>query len=149
METSCVLAAYIEKPQGKPTLVPESDKCPAMNTAKMILWRNMTMSKNAKMTNPMKVITGPNTRWSYVNVWEPKSINGGTPKYSISLIIPKSDAKTVTKIEAAIETEVLTIYRKFVMVSLLVVRLLLNLTLQLMTTMIFLTNGGDKLWKQL
>jgi hypothetical protein len=26
--------AYIEKPQGKPTLVPESDKRPAMNTAK-------------------------------------------------------------------------------------------------------------------
>ena len=28
------VAAYIEKPQGKPTLVPESDKRPAMNTAK-------------------------------------------------------------------------------------------------------------------
>ena len=37
--------------------------------------------------NPMKVVTGANTRWSYANVWEPKSINGGTPKYSISLII--------------------------------------------------------------
>lgn len=49
------------------------------------------MSKNVKMTNPMKVITGPNTRWSYANVWEPKSINGGTPKYSVSLTIPKSD----------------------------------------------------------
>ena len=61
------------------------------------------MSKNAKMTNPMKVITGPNTRWSYANVWEPKSINGGTPKYRVSLIIPKSDSKTVAKIEAAIE----------------------------------------------
>ena len=60
-------------------------------------------SKNAKMTNPMKVITGPNTRWSYANVWEPKSINGGTPKYSVNLIIPKSDTKTVAKIEAAIE----------------------------------------------
>lgn len=195
------------------------------------------MSKNAKMTNPMKVITGPNTRWSYANVWEPKSINGGTPKYSVSLIIPKSDTKTVAKIEAAIvaaycegeaklkgngksvpalsvlktplrdgdlerpddpayagsyfvnanatsapgivdadrnpiltRSEVysgvygrasisfyafnssgnaaLTICRRFVMASLLVVRLLLNLTLQLMTTMIFLTNGGDKLWKQ-
>ena len=46
------------------------------------------MSKNVKMTNSMKVITGPNTRWSYANVWEPKSINGGTPKYSVSLIIP-------------------------------------------------------------
>jgi len=29
-----ILAAYIEKPQGKPTLVLESDKRPAMNTAK-------------------------------------------------------------------------------------------------------------------
>ena len=29
-----LLAAYIEKPQGKPTLVPKSDKRPVMNTAK-------------------------------------------------------------------------------------------------------------------
>ena len=29
-----LIAPYIEKPQGKPTLVPESDKRPAMNTAK-------------------------------------------------------------------------------------------------------------------
>ena len=29
-----LLSAYIEKPQGKPTLVPESDSRPAMNTAK-------------------------------------------------------------------------------------------------------------------
>ena len=56
-----------------------------------------------KATNPLKVITGPDTRWSFANVWEPKSINGGTPKYSVSLIVPKSDAKTVAKIKAAIE----------------------------------------------
>ena len=55
------------------------------------------------MNNPMKVITGPETRWSYANVWEPKSINGGTPKYSVSLIIPKSDIKTLEKIQAAIQ----------------------------------------------
>lgn len=61
------------------------------------------MSKNVKMINPMKVITGPNTRWSYANVWEPKSINGGTSKYSVSLIISKSDTKTVAKVETAIE----------------------------------------------
>ena len=61
------------------------------------------MSKNATVKNPMKVITGPDTRWSYANVWEPKSINGGAPKYSVSLIIPKSDTRTVTKIKAAIE----------------------------------------------
>jgi hypothetical protein len=58
---------------------------------------------NNKVNNPMKVITGPDTRWSYANVWEAKSINGGTPKFSVSLIIPKSDIKTVTKIKAAIE----------------------------------------------
>ena len=58
------------------------------------------MSKNS---NPMKVVTGVNTRWSYVNAWEAKSINGGAPKFSVSLIIPKSDIKTVTKIKAAIE----------------------------------------------
>lgn len=57
----------------------------------------------AKFNNPMKVITGPNTRWSYANVWEPKSINGGTPKYSVSLIIPKSDKVTVEKIKKAIQ----------------------------------------------
>jgi hypothetical protein len=56
-----------------------------------------------KVNNPMKVITGPDTRWSYANVWEAKSINGGTPKFSVSLIIPKADTKTVAKVKAAIE----------------------------------------------
>lgn len=58
----------------------------------------------SKVANPTKVITGPQTRWSYANVWDPKSINGGTPKYSVSLIIPKSDVKTMEKIKAAIES---------------------------------------------
>jgi hypothetical protein len=60
-------------------------------------------NSTTKVNNPMKVITGPNTRWSYANVWEAKSINGGTPKFSVSLIIPKSDTKTIAKIKAAIE----------------------------------------------
>jgi hypothetical protein len=59
------------------------------------------MSK--KQINPMKVITGKDTRWSYANVWEARAINGGTPKFSVSLIIPKSDTVTVGKIKAAIE----------------------------------------------
>ena len=50
-----------------------------------------------------KVITGVNTRWSYENVWEPKAMEGGKPKFSVSLIIPKSDTVTVGKIKAAIE----------------------------------------------
>lgn len=57
----------------------------------------------AKFNNPTKVITGVNTRWSYANAWEAKSINGGAPKFSVSLIIPKSDTKTIEKIKAAIQ----------------------------------------------
>lgn len=60
------------------------------------------MSKN--YITPTKVITGLNTRWSYANVWEAKSINGGTPKFSVSLIIPKDDTVTVNKIKAAIQS---------------------------------------------
>ena len=60
-------------------------------------------TQNQKHTNPQKVITGKDTRWSYCNVWEPKAINGGTPKFSVSLLIPKKDTVTVNKIKAAIE----------------------------------------------
>lgn len=60
-------------------------------------------NSTTKLVNPMKVITGKDTRWSYANVWEAKSINGGTPKFSVSLIITKSDTVTVQKIKAAIQ----------------------------------------------
>lgn len=53
------------------------------------------MSKNTRIVVP--------GRFSFVNVWEPKSINGSDPKYSISLIIPKSDKATVNTILKAIE----------------------------------------------
>jgi hypothetical protein len=60
------------------------------------------MANTAK--NPTKVITGPKTIFSYLNVNEPKvPMGGGTPKYSVSLIIPKSDTVTVNKIKAAIK----------------------------------------------
>ena len=55
----------------------------------------------SKFVNPCKVVTGP-VVFSYLNCWEPKAIEGGKPKYSVSLIIPKSDTKTVEKIRAAI-----------------------------------------------
>ena len=57
----------------------------------------------SKFVNPCKVITGPNTRWSYANVWEAKSINGGASKFSVSLIIPKTDTVTIEKIRKAIQ----------------------------------------------
>ncbi len=52
-----------------------------------------------------KVVTGV-VRLSYAHVWEPASINGGTPKYSVSLIIPKSDTKTINAINAAVDAAI-------------------------------------------
>lgn len=55
--------------------------------------------------NPTKVITGV-VRLSYANVWEPKSINGGTEKFGVSMIIPKSDTKTINAINAAVDAAI-------------------------------------------
>ena len=52
-----------------------------------------------------KVVTGI-VRLSYANVWEPKSINGGKEKYSVSLIIPKSDKKTIDAINKAVDAAI-------------------------------------------
>ncbi|MBQ0134230.1 MAG: DUF2815 family protein [Clostridiales bacterium] len=49
-----------------------------------------------------KVVTGERTRWSYVHVLEPQSINGSKPKYSVCLLIPKEDQATVDAIREAI-----------------------------------------------
>lgn len=56
-----------------------------------------------KNVNSCKVITGSNTRWSFVNVLEAKSINGGAPKFSLCLAISKDDKKTINAINAAIK----------------------------------------------
>lgn len=58
------------------------------------------------MTQNTKVVTGTETRLSYANIWEPKSINGGKEKYSVSLIIPKSDTKTIEAITKAIDAAI-------------------------------------------
>jgi len=69
------------------------------------------MSNTANRANsnpgksPTKVITGI-VRLSYANVWEPKSINGGAEKFSVSLIIPKSDVKTLSAINGAIDAAI-------------------------------------------
>ena len=48
-----------------------------------------------------KVITGK-VRFSFVNIFEPKEDNnGGNPKYSVTLLIPKSDTVTMGKIKEA------------------------------------------------
>ena len=61
------------------------------------------MSTAKKATT--KVVTGI-VRLSYANVWEPASINGSKPKYSVSLIIPKGDTKTIADINSAIDAAI-------------------------------------------
>ena len=56
---------------------------------------------NNESMNLTKVIVP--CRFSYLHCWEPNAVNGGDPKYSVSAIIPKSDAETVEKIKRAIE----------------------------------------------
>lgn len=51
---------------------------------------------------PTKVVTGL-VRFSYANVWEPRGDEGDRKKYSVSLVIPKKDKKTVEAINKAIE----------------------------------------------
>lgn len=48
----------------------------------------------------MKLSTGK-VRISYANIWEPKSFNGQDPRYSVSLLIPKKDKKTLDKLKSA------------------------------------------------
>lgn len=55
--------------------------------------------------NPTRIVTGE-VRLSYANVWEPKSIQGGKPKYSVSLIVPKSDTATITAIEKTVDAAI-------------------------------------------
>ena len=55
------------------------------------------------MENSTKVITGK-VRFSYANVFEPTAMQDGqTPKYNVSIIISKSDTKTVEATKKAIE----------------------------------------------
>ena len=55
------------------------------------------------MAKAIKVVTGK-VRFSYAHVFTPQaSQDGGTPKYSVSIIIPKSDTETINKINKAIE----------------------------------------------
>ena len=57
----------------------------------------------ARVQNDTKVVTGK-VRFSYVHVFEPFSMNADQePKYSVCILIPKSDKETLRKIEAAVE----------------------------------------------
>ena len=61
------------------------------------------------MANYNRKITDTNirigeTRFSYVNVFEPKPpMNGGDPKYSVCVIIPKSNKQAIKLVQEAVE----------------------------------------------
>ncbi len=59
--------------------------------------------RNEKTT---RVVTGKETRLSYCHVWEPSSINNGPERYSVSVLIPKTDTKTIEAINKAIDNAI-------------------------------------------
>jgi hypothetical protein len=54
------------------------------------------------MQNITKVVTNE-VRFSYSHVWQPDSIDGDDPKYSVSILIPKHDVATIQKVQAAVQ----------------------------------------------
>ena len=51
-----------------------------------------------------KVVTGL-VRFSYVNIFNARSFDDGQdPKYSMCVMVPKSDKKTLAKIKSAVKT---------------------------------------------
>lgn len=66
----------------------------------------------AKLLNGNRVVTNE-VRLSYANVWEPKSINGNEPRYSVSVIIPKSDKETIDLINQAVDNAITEGIAKF------------------------------------
>jgi len=48
-------------------------------------------------------ITTRKVRFSFCNIFTPRSIDGGPAKYSVTLLIPKTDKATLGKIKQAIE----------------------------------------------
>ena len=53
-----------------------------------------------------KVVTSVDTRLSYFNGWDPVSINGSPEKYSVSVLIPKTDTKTISAINEAVDAAI-------------------------------------------
>lgn len=56
------------------------------------------------MSATTKVVTGK-VRFSYANVWEPRAMEGSDrAKYSVSILIPKTDSATLSRVTEAIGT---------------------------------------------
>ena len=66
----------------------------------------------AKLINGTRVVTNE-VRASYAHVAEPVSVNGGDPKYSMSVIISKDDKETLDLINKAIDQAITDGIAKF------------------------------------
>lgn len=78
-----------------------------MGRCKWLTKHNNNSKFNAKnlgkMENTTKVVTGK-VRFCYEHVFEPSAMNeGDAEKYSVCILIPKTDEKTISKIKSAIE----------------------------------------------
>jgi hypothetical protein len=56
----------------------------------------------AYQNDPMKVLTGE-VRLSYLTVLTPRAVQGGDPRYSVTLLIPKTDVATKADIDSSME----------------------------------------------
>ncbi len=63
----------------------------------------MNNSNTAKKKANATVITGSRTRLSFPHLFEPQGFEDSKPMYSVRLLIPKDDRKTLDKIQAAIK----------------------------------------------
>ena len=66
----------------------------------------------AKLMTNTKIMTNE-VRFSYAHLTEAVSVNGGDPRYSASIIIPKSDTETYEVMQKAIENAVQAGIEKF------------------------------------
>ena len=54
------------------------------------------------MANKSKFVSGE-VRFSYLNIFEPKASNyGGDAKYSVTILMPKSDTESKRRLDAVI-----------------------------------------------
>lgn len=63
----------------------------------------MLIMSNVKAKRTGTKVTTGKVRLSYAHLFEPHAIEGNEPKYSVSVIIPKSDKETLTAIKEAVE----------------------------------------------
>lgn len=54
------------------------------------------------MSEKTTITTAGEVRFSYLNVFTPKAIDGGDEKYGVSVLISKKDKKTIKQVEDAI-----------------------------------------------